>query len=104
MHNFKELKIWQKSVELAKEVYKITSAYRSKEQFGLNYQMCRDTLALPLIISEGCGSKTDTDFSNFFSHAQTSQFEPATQWIISKEIDLLGQLESDRLISDTNEI
>lgn len=42
MHNFKELKVWQLSRALVKDVYVITAEFPVTEKFGLVSQLCRD--------------------------------------------------------------
>jgi four helix bundle protein len=54
MHNFKELKVWQKSIDLAVEVYKATSLLPNEERFGLISQMKRCSVSIPSNIAEGC--------------------------------------------------
>ena len=41
MHNFKELKVWQKAVDFAVEIYAVTKVFPSEEKFGLVSQMRR---------------------------------------------------------------
>ncbi len=36
MHNFRELKIWQRSMNLAEDVYKITAGFPREEVYGLS--------------------------------------------------------------------
>ena len=45
MHNFKELAIWKRSMQLAQEVYKITSKFPEEEKFGLISQMRRSAVS-----------------------------------------------------------
>lgn len=104
MHNFKELKVWQKGIQLAVDVYKQTDTYPESEKFGLTSQMRRCAVSIPSNIAEGCGRKTDKDLSNFLSHSLGSQYELETQMIISKEIQLIEGLEFEKLTSELNEI
>ncbi|MEJ7611053.1 MAG: four helix bundle protein [Ferruginibacter sp.] len=39
MHNFKELKLWQKSVSFSVEVYRLTASFPKDETFGLRAQV-----------------------------------------------------------------
>lgn len=104
MHNFKELKVWQKGIQLAVDVYKQTDTYPESEKFGLTSQMRCCAVSIPSNIAEGCGRKTDKDLSNFLSHSLGSQYELETQMIISKEIQLIEGLEFEKLTSELNEI
>ncbi|WP_421874343.1 four helix bundle protein [Marinoscillum sp.] len=104
MHNFQELKVWQKGIQLAVDVYKQTDTYPESEKFGLTSQMRRCAVSIPSNIAEGCGRKTDKDLSNFLSHSLGSQYELETQMIISKEVDLINHSEFEKLTSELNEI
>lgn len=51
--SYKELIVWQKSMTLVKELYKITEHFPSSEQFGLTSQMRRVSVSIPSNIAEG---------------------------------------------------
>ena len=101
MHNFKELHVWQRAIELVKEVYKITSNFPSEEKFGITSQIRRCAVSIPSNIAEGAGRKTNKDFSNFLSISLGSQYELETQLIISSD---LGFVSDGILTKTTNEL
>jgi four helix bundle protein len=47
MHNFKDLNVWKKSIQLVKEVYIITKNYPAEEKFGLTSQIRRSAISIP---------------------------------------------------------
>ncbi len=51
--NFKQLKIWQKGIEIVKKTYKITEAFPREEIYGLVAQMRRSAISIPSNIAEG---------------------------------------------------
>jgi len=104
MHNFKELKVWQKSIELAVDIYKLTESFPSEEKFGMTSQIRRSAVSVSSNIAEGSGRKTNKDFSNFLSHSLGSLFELETQLIISHRIDYLNKDDFDKINKDINEI
>nr|WP_255524482.1 four helix bundle protein [Pedobacter riviphilus] len=65
MHNFKELKVWQKSIDLAVEVYKATSLLPNEERFGLISQMKRCSVSIASNIAEGAGRGSGPQFKYF---------------------------------------
>ncbi|MFM8912194.1 MAG: four helix bundle protein, partial [Flammeovirgaceae bacterium] len=67
MHNFRELKVWQLSRNLVKEVYGITSEFPPTEKFGLVSQLRRSAVSIPANIAEGAGRNTDKDFAQFLN-------------------------------------
>ncbi len=100
MNYFKELKVWQKAISLVTETYLISRNFPKEEVYGLTSQIRRSAVSIPSNIAEGCGRKTDKDFSNFLGMALGSSFEFETQLIISKNLEFIpvedfGQLEKE---------
>ena len=85
-HNFKELLVWKKSIDLVKLVYQILSLLPSEERFGLVSQMNRSSVSIPSNIAEGSGRTSDKEFLHFLNIAISSSYELETQLIISNEI------------------
>ena len=65
MKNFRRLIVWQKSHQLALEVYKSTSTFPKSELYGLTSQMRRASVSVPSNLAEGCGRSSDADFARF---------------------------------------
>lgn len=104
MHNFKELNVWKRAMELVKDIYQLTASFPSDERFGMTSQLRRCAVSIPSNIAEGSGRKTDKDFSNFPSMSLGSQFELETQLIISNEIGFLSENSLKTLSKELNEI
>lgn len=104
MHNFRELQVWKRSIQLVKEIYELTSDFPDIEKFGLISQLRRCAVSVPSNIAEGSGRKTDKDFSNFLSMSLGSQFELETQLIIGNEIGFISKAVLDKVINELNEI
>lgn len=104
MHNFEKLLFWQKSIELAKEVYIICAELPRDEKFGLISQIKRSSVSIPSNIAEGAGRNNDREFYHFFGIANASSFELQTQLILTRELNLLNALKVNSLISNINEI
>ena len=86
VQSFKELIVWQKSIELVKEVYKITNSFPKSELYGLVSQMRRSAISIPSNIAEGKKRRTSKDFMQFLRIADGSAAELETQIIISKDL------------------
>ena len=65
MHNFKELEVWNNSMDLATSIYKVTEFFPQEERFGITSQMRRASVSIPSLIAEGAGRNTNKDFANF---------------------------------------
>ncbi|MEQ9090923.1 MAG: four helix bundle protein [Balneola sp.] len=104
MHQFKELKVWQKSVELATEVYNSTNNFPSEEKFGITSQIRRSVVSISSNIAEGAGRKTKKEFKLFLNYAYSSCSELETQLIISKNLGFLNPDLLPVLSESINEI
>ena len=91
MNQFKELKIWQDSINLAVEIYKLTKLFPSEEKFGLVSQMNRSVVSISSNIAEGAGRNNGKEFRQFLGIALGSACELESQLIISQKLDFLSE-------------
>ncbi len=104
MHNFKDLKVWQKSVDLAVKIYQVTFNYPNEEKFGLTSRMRRAGVSIPSNIAEGCAKSSDKSFANSLEISLGESFELETQLEISTKIGLLSNELKEQIQSDLSEI
>lgn len=104
LHNYKELKIWQKSRSLVKIVYKLTSKFPKDELYGIMSQIRRASVSIPANIAEGSGRGTDKDFNHFLDIARGSLFELETLFILSKDLEFLSDEELNSILKIISEI
>jgi len=91
MNNYKELKIWQKSVELAVKVYQITKDFPKEELYGITSQIRRSAISIASNIAEGAGRNSKKDFNNFLGISNGSICELETQLIIAQQVNFVNQ-------------
>ncbi len=103
-NNYKELIVWQKSVELAKEAYRITRLLPREECYVLSEQMRRAAVSIPSNIAEGQSRNTKKDFINFLSIAKGSNAELETQCILCVELGFVQQAEISKALLLSHEI
>jgi len=104
MNNLKELKIWNKAIDLTIDVYKATSSFPSDERFGLISQSRRSAVSIPSNIAEGAGRNSKKEFSNFLGIANGSSYELQTQLVIYTRLNLLGNDLLDNLLNQIDEL
>nr|WP_321353650.1 four helix bundle protein [uncultured Draconibacterium sp.] len=104
MHQFKELKVWQKGRVLVKEIYKATHTFPKDELFGITSQMRRAAVSIPANIAEGCGRNSDKELSRFLDIANGSAFELETLVILSLDLEFLSQDKFEEFDRKLNEI
>lgn len=97
MHNFRELKIWQRSVDLAEKVYKITADFPKEEKYGLTSQIRRSAVSVPSNISEGAGRATNSQFRYFLEISMGSCNELETQLELSFRFNFISKVILDKL-------
>lgn len=97
MHNFKELKVWQEAMVLAKEVYTVTKKFPAEEKYGLTSQVNRSSISIPSNIAEGAGRATDKEFNHFLNVALGSAFELETQLLLSNEFNYITKEQTQLL-------
>ncbi len=101
MSDFRELTVWQRSMQLAREVYRITIKLPDDERFGLTSQMRRCAVSVASNIAEGSKRRTKQDFTQFLKIASGSAAELETQLLLAK--DIYG-LESDTVLGLLKEV
>ena len=101
MHNFKNLKIWQNSRLLVKEVFLSTRDFPSEEKFGIVSQILRSAYSIPSNIAEGSGRTTTREFIRFLEIAISSSYELETHLIL---IDMLYKIDTNNVLSDLGSV
>ena len=90
MSGFKQLKVWQKGIDLVIKVYKITESFPKSEMYGLFSQLRRCAVSIPSNIAEGSSRNNPKEFTQFLYIAQGSLSELDTQLILAQ---LLGYIQ-----------
>jgi four helix bundle protein len=94
---YKELKAWQKSMELTFEVYRCTQQFPATEMYGLTSQMRRAAVSVASNIAEGKGKSSDGEFTLFLCHARGSLHELETQTLIAEQLGYLQNAAAERI-------
>jgi len=104
MHNFKKLSVWQKSIELTKEIYLLTNKFPEEELYGLTSQIRRSSISIPSNIAEGAGRNTGNDFIRFLDIANGSAFELETQIILAFNLKYITKNDMTSILNKIEEI
>lgn len=103
-HNFRQLQIWQRSMNLCSLVYKSTAKFPDTEKFGLISQANRAVVSIPANISEGAGRNTNKDFQKYLSIALGSANELLTLIELSNDLQFIAQSEYELINKEIQEI
>ena len=87
MTDYKDLEVWQRSIQLVADVYGLTAVFPESEKFGLVNQIRRAAVSIPSNIAEGSARHHAKDFIHFLRIADGSAAEVETQMIIAHKLD-----------------
>jgi len=104
MKDFRQLKVWEKSHQLALAIYQASKEFPKEELYGLTSQIRRASTSIPTSIAEGCGRNTDADFARFLQMAMGSASETEYQLILSHDLGFLNKEQNDKLNTDLTEV
>jgi len=102
MKSYRDLIVWQRSIELVTEVYVLTSLFPKNEQFGMVSQMRRAAVSIPANIAEGYARKHRKEYVQFVRIAYGSGAELETFFVIIDNLRFIkhSQTEKARALLD----
>jgi four helix bundle protein len=84
--SYRDLKVWQRSIDLAENIYHLTSEFPAAEMYGLTSQMRRAAVSIASNIAEGWGRHRRKDYSRYVEIAGGSNDELRTQLVIAERL------------------
>ena len=87
-HSFRDLTVWQRSMQLTVAIYRLTKEFPREETYGLTSQIRRAAVSLPSNIAEGHGRLNKAEHRQFLAIARASNFELQTQIEIARAIGI----------------
>lgn len=96
LQSYRDLEVWQKSMDLVEEIYRLTQLLPRAELFGLTSQMRRAAISIPSNIAEGYGRIHRKEYLNHLSIAQGSLQEAETQLQITVRLQYLDREQVKR--------
>ena len=104
INSYRDLLIWQKSMTLVTEIYKITSSFPKEEIYGITSQIRRSSVSVPSNIAEGYGRNSTGDYKRFLHISLGSLYELQTQIEICFRLQYLKNESFLSLQAQTNEL
>lgn len=102
--SYRDLKVWQKAIALAKATYSLTEDFPKREHFGLAAQMRRASVSVASNIAEGAARHSDKDYAHFLTIARGSLAEMLTQLAIAFEVGFISEKDVLLLEAQADEI
>jgi len=88
LQSFRELTVWQRSIQLANRIYKLTRTFPREEIYGLTLQLKRAAVSVSSNIAEGHGRSGVAEYRHFLWIARGSSFEIQSQLEIARTLDM----------------
>ena len=102
--NYKDLLVWQRSMDLVERIYRITQKLPDTERWGLISQMCRAAVSVPSNIAEGYGRQATGEYRHFLSIARGSLSELETHLLLCQRLGHIEPKEVAPLLREVEEI
>jgi four helix bundle protein len=104
MHKVKELKVWQKGMEIVSDVYALVKDFQPTERYGLSSQLKRAAVSIPSNIAEGAGRRSEAEFRNFINISNGSSYEVETQLILANQLGFTHEADTKKLLKKIEEL
>ena len=104
MKTYRDLLVWQKSMALVTEIYRLSKSFPKDETYGLTSQMRRCAVSIPSNMAEGYGRNSTNDYIRFLRVAVGSLYELQTQIEIALNLRYLSKSAFNKLYESSREI
>src|SRR5687767_4131966 len=105
VRSYRDLVVWERAVDLAAEIYRLSAGFPRQEQFGLTSQVRRASVSVAANIAEGSGRATSRDLMNFLSIARGSLNETESLIFVAQRLGFATAVdctEAMRLADETS--
>src|SRR5713226_9647666 len=101
LKSYRDLLVWQKAIELAILIYRLSEGFPRTEIYGLTSQIRRASVSVPSNIAEGYGRGSRKEYLQFLLVSQGSLKELETQTILSQRLNYATTAQADRILSES---
>ncbi len=102
--SYRDLKVWQRSLDLAIEIYRVTRSFPKEELYGLVTQVRRAAVSIPSNIAEGYGRYHRGDYVRHLSIANGSLKELETQILIANRLGMVEAASLEHFLAETGQL
>ena len=104
INSYRDLKVWQKAMDLAVECHRVTAGFPREETYGLVAHIRRAAGSVPANLAEGHGRENTGSFVQFCRIAQGSLKELETHLILSERLGYVDGERGAALLARADEI
>lgn len=98
-NGYRDLEVWQKSMDLCELIYELTKDFPADERFGLVSQLRRASVSVVSNIAEGAGRNSPKEFIQFLSISYGSLCEVEAQLLLSVRLDFAKESDIDAIMN-----
>jgi four helix bundle protein len=100
--HFRELRVWQRGMDLVEAIYRVSAAFPKAELYGLTGQIRRAAVSIPPNIAEGHMRASTKEYLNHLSIAQASLAESETHLEIAVRLQLVASAASRPILDQAS--
>ena len=104
MKTYRDLIVWQKSMTLVTEIYRLSKSFPRDETYGLTSQIRRSAVSIPSNMAEGYGRNSTSEYIRFLYITTGSLYELQTHLEIALNLQYLNKTNFDKLYESSREI
>ena len=104
IETFEDLRVWQRGIELVKQIYLLTKGGDFSKDFGLRDQLRRASVSMPTNIAEGFERYSRKEYIHFLNIAKGSAGEVRSLLRVALEVGYLDQSKYDKLYIQVMEL
>ena len=104
LESYRDLKVWQKAIDMVVDCYKLSQDFPKHEIYGLTSQLRRAAVSVPANIAEGYGLGSRKEYLQFLAIAQGSLKEVETHLIITQRLEYMTQTQLKTILARTEEL
>ena len=90
LNSYRELLVWQKSMNLADRCYRMTRRFKRDDQLVLGHEIRKSCVSIPSNIAEGFGRRYTPEYIHHLRFSSGSSNELQTQVELSKRVEIVG--------------
>ena len=104
MKTYRDLVVWQKSMKMVQDVYRLTRDFPKEEIYGITAQIRKCSISIPSNIAEGYGRRSTQDYLRFLKISSGSLYELQTQLEIVFQLNYIAKEDFDLIYEISREI
>jgi four helix bundle protein len=104
VQHYRQLVAWQKAMDFAESIYRITKKFPRDEIYGITSQLRRAAVSIPSNIAEGQGRWSSKEFVHFLGNANGSLQESETQVLLAHRLAYIDEEDLEKLLLQTTEV